>query len=388
MTSRTRLTVLLISAPVIAFVVIGGFLGNAMAREETYSYLSVFNDVVRLVMNNYVEPVNSSHVMEGAMRGLAEALDPDSAYLTREEAKALQAGEKPPAGDVGLQLTRQYYLKVIAALDGSPAARAGLRSGDFVRVIDNKPTREMSVFEGMRLLRGAPGSKVRLTIIRSNAADPHLVELTREEAKLPEITGRLQGNGVGYVRVPAFGPKTPEQVRAKVAELRKQGARALLVDVRNSAAGELADGIAVARLFVSSGTLALREMRDRPREPIAAAPGDGAIALPVVLMVNGGTAGAAEMFSAALSGNKRAELVGERTAGRATQQKLVPLPDGTAMLLSNTWFLSPSGDQIAEKGLAPTIEVEEPDVEFGAPAPTSDPILLKAIDRVGNKTVG
>lgn len=388
MNSRTRLIVLLISAPVIAFAVIGGFLGNAMAREETYTQLRVFQEVVSLVTRYYVETVDSDRIMAGAMRGLAESLDPDSAYLTRDEVKSLQSGEKLPAGDVGLDLTRQYYLRVIAARDGSPAAKAGLRAGDFVRLIDDKPTREMSVFQGMRLLRGAPGSKIKLTIIRSNAADPHSVELTREPIPPPEISGRMQSNGVGYVRVPGFGPKSADQMQARVAELHKQGATRLVVDVRNCVAGELADGIAVARLFVPSGTLAIREARNQPREPITAAPGDGSIVLPVAVLVNAGTSGPAELFSAALAGNKRADLVGERTLGRVALQKLVPMPDGTAMLLSNVWFLAPDGARIEEKGLAPNIEVEEPDVDFGAPPPATDPILLKAIDRVGGKTVG
>ncbi len=385
MTSRTRLIVLLVSAPVIAFAVIGGFLGKAVAREETYQYLRVFRHVLDLVLSNYVETVDSDRIMQGAMRGLTEPLDPDSAYLTREQVKALESGEKLPAGEVGLDLTRQYYLRVIAARDGSPAAKAGLRAGDFVRLIDNRPTREMSVFEGTRLLRGTPGSKVRLTIIRSSAADPHVIELTRVEIAPPEVSGRMQSSGVGYVRVPGFSSKSADQMRAKVAELRKQGAVRLLVDVRNCAAGDLADGIAVARLFVPSGTLAIREARDRPRESIEAAPGDGAITLPTVVLVNAGTSGAAELFSAALAGNDRAELVGERTAGRATLQKLLPLPDGTAMLLSNLWFLAPNGDRIQERGLAPNVEIEEPDVEIGAPPPATDPILLKAIERLASK---
>jgi carboxyl-terminal processing protease len=388
MTSRTRLIVLLVSAPVIAFAVIGGFLGNAMAHEETITHLRVFQDVVRLVVSNYVENVNSDRIMAGAMRGLAESLDPDSAYLTREEAKAVQSGEKLPAGDVGLDLTRQYYLRIIAARDGSPAAKAGLRAGDFVRLIDARPTREMSVFEGMRLLRGVPGSKVKLTVIRSNAADPHVVELTREQIPAPDIAAHMQSSGVGYLRVQGFSARTADLMRTRVAELRKQGAARLLVDVRDCAAGDLADGIAVARLFVPSGTLAVREARNQPRESIDAVAGDGSITLPAVVLVNGGTSGPAELFSAALAGNKRAELVGERTLGRATLQKLVPMPDGTAMLLSNVWFLTPSGEQIEEKGLTPTVAVEEPEVEFGAPPATMDPILLKAIDRVGSKTIG
>ena len=387
MTTRTRLIVLLISAPIIAFAVIGGFLGNAMAREETVSSLRVFQDVIRLVTSNYVEPVNSDRIMAGAMRGLAESLDPDSAYLNPAQVKALQSGEQLPAGEVGIALTRQYYLRVVSARDASPAARAGLRPGDFVRMIDDRPTREMSVFEGVRLLRGAPGSKVRLTVIRSNAADPRVIELTREVLSPAEVSGRMQAPTLGYVRVPAFGPKSADQIRAKVAELRKLGAVRLIVDVRDCAIGELNDGLAAARLFVSSGTLAIRETRNLPRETISAAEGDGAISLPVTVLVNAGTAGAAELFAAALDGNKRAELIGERTTGRVTAQKLVPLPDGTAMLLSNSWFLTPAGEQIAEKGLAPTVEVEEPDVDIGGPPPSTDPILLKAIDRIGNKAI-
>jgi carboxyl-terminal processing protease len=386
MTSRTRLIVLLVSAPIIAFAVIGGFLGNAMAREETYRPLAVFQDVVRLVTSNYVEPVNSDRIMTGAMRGLAESLDPDSAYLNPQQVEALQRGEHLPSGDVGITLTRQYYLRVIAARDGSPAAKAGLRPNDFVRMIDDKPTREMSVLEGVRLLRGAPGSKVKLTIIRTNPADPRVIELTREPIVEPAVSARMQASGVGYLRLPAFTAKTAEQVREKVASLQKEGAHRLLVDVRDCADGDLTDGLAVARLFVPSGTLAIRETRNQPRESIAASAGDGAISVPVVVLVNAGTAGPAELFAAALAGNKRADLVGERTVGRVTTQKLVPLLDGSAMLLSNAWFLTPAGEQIEEKGLTPGVEVEEPDVDVGAPPPATDPILLKAIERLEGKT--
>src|SRR5512133_3665565 len=141
MSSRTRLIVLLISAPIIAFAVIGGFLGNAIAREENYSALKMFQDVIRLVTSNYVEPVNSARIMNGAMRGLAESLEPHSSYLSQAQIRALQSGEPLPPGETGVILTRQYYLRVIAALDGSPAAKAGLRPGDFVRMIDDRPTR-------------------------------------------------------------------------------------------------------------------------------------------------------------------------------------------------------------------------------------------------------
>src|SRR5437879_4398265 len=151
--------------------------------------------------------------MRGAMRGLADGLDPDSAYLTPEEVKQVEGGAALPPAGVGLELTRQYYLRVIAARDNSPAARAGLRTGDYIRMINETPTHEMSVWEGMRALRGAPGTKVSVTVIRGNAADPHVVELTREAEPASEVNGRMARSGIGYVRVAVIGAKTAAQVK-------------------------------------------------------------------------------------------------------------------------------------------------------------------------------
>src|SRR5215510_10180234 len=180
MTARTRLWVLAISTPVIAFAVLGGYLGQVMAKDETYQHLRVFEDVVSLVLNNYVEEVDVKRAMGGAMRGLADGLDPDSAYLTPDLVKVVEANQPPGPADIGVEISRQYYLRIVTTRDGSPAAKAGLRSGDFIRAIDTKATRDMSAFEGNRLLHGAPGTKVTLLVIRGNAADPHEVTLTRE----------------------------------------------------------------------------------------------------------------------------------------------------------------------------------------------------------------
>src|SRR5438552_1998953 len=281
MSSRTRVIVMSITAPVVAFAILGGFLGKVMAREDTYQHLKIFDDVVSMISNYYVEEADIDKVMRGAMHGLADALDPDSAYLTPAEVKQVEsAAPLPPAG-VGVELTRQYYLRVIAARDNSPAAKAGLRTGDYIRAINDMPTREMSVWEGIRALRGAPGTKVSITMIRGNAADP-----------------------------------------------------------------------------------------------IAAASGDGAITLPAVVLVDTGTSGAAEIFASAIAGNQRADLIGEHTIGRAASQKLIRLPDGAGLWLSTTRYLTPAGAPLHEKGLEPTVPVDEPDaLEFGQQAPTTDPIL-------------
>ncbi len=386
MTSRTRVIAILVSAPVIAFTVIGGLLGHAMARaDETYANLRVFNDVVSLIMSNYVEQPNMDSVMRGAMRGLAEGLDSDSAYLTPAQVRQLESGEQAAPADVGIALTHQYYLRVVATRDDSPAARAGIRPGDFVRLLDSRPTRDMSALEGQRLLAGPAGSKVKLTVIRGGGtAEPHILELTREAPQAVDVKSRQQGDGIGYVRIASFGRRTAEQVRSQVASLTKGGATRVIVDVRNTAGGDLAEGIATARLFVGSGTMAVRESRSNGQVKIAAEKGDGSITAPVTVLVDSGTSGPAEVFAAALAGNKRAELIGERTVGRTGVQELVKLPDGSALWITSTRYLTPAGAPLQAKGLEPDVVVDQPEGDFGAPAP-ADEILKRAIEKLSVK---
>jgi carboxyl-terminal processing protease len=383
MSSRTRLLVIAISAPVIAYVMIGGLLGKVMAREDTYQYLPVFDEVRRLISDNYVEDVKGDQVMRGAMHGLADALDPDSAFLLPEEVKQVESGVPLATGEVGLELTRQYYLRVVAARDGSPAANAGLRTGDYIRMIDDTPTREMSVWEGVRALRGAPGTKVRLTVIRGNAADPHVLELTREIIKSPDVTSRMAAPGVAYIRVAALGPGTVDRVKTVVNELGPSASK-LIVDVRRSSSGPLDEGLDLARLFVDKGTLAIRESKGQ-REPLVADAGSGSIHLPTSVLIDNGTSGAAELFAAALAAAHRADLIGERTSGRAAVQKLVKLPDGSGLWLSTIQYLTPAGTPVNEKGVEPNVPVDEPEVEFGQAPAQTDPILDKALERAATK---
>jgi carboxyl-terminal processing protease len=386
MTSRTRAIVLSITAPVVVFAIVGGLLGRVMAREDTYSHLKIFDDVVSLISSNYVEPVNLDKVMRGAMNGLADSLDADSAYLTPDEVKQVEAGTQLAPADVGLELTRQYYLRIISARENSPASKAGLRTGDYVRAINDLPTRDMSVWEGIRALRGAAGSKVKLTVFRNNQADPHDVELVREVLPLADVAGRIAAAGVGYVRVQSIGTRTVDQVKAQIADVTKAGASKLIVDVRRTSTGTYDQGIALARLFVAKGTLAMRESKGAPtRDTIVANTGDGSVTTPLILLVDTGTSGAAELFASALAGNQRADLIGEHTIGRAGVQKLIKLPDGSGLWLTTTRYLTPTGTPLHEKGLAPTVGVEVPDVEFGQPAPPGDPVLDKALERLAEK---
>jgi carboxyl-terminal processing protease len=382
MTSRSRVLVLAISTPIIAFAFIGGYLGQALTKDDTYQHLRVFEDVVSLVINNYVEPVDVKEAMKGAMRGLADNLDPESAYLTPDLARTREANDPGGPAEIGLDLTRQYYLRVVSARDGSPAARAGIRPGDFIRAIDNRPTRDMSAYEGSRLLRGAPGTKVSLLLIRGNAADPHMVDLVRERVAGPEVTSRMADGTTGYVRVLQFSPDSPVRIKQAVDTLAKTGATRYVVDLRGTSRGDLDEGLAAARLFVKGGTLGVRLARADRKEPIAGQPSDGAVTAPVALLVDIGTSGPAETFAAALAGNDRADLVGTNTLGRAARQRLVKLPDQSGLWLTYLRYLTPSGDPIHEKGLMPDVEVEPVEIEFGSDAPLPDAALQSALQHL------
>ncbi len=347
MTSRTRFWVLLISTPVIVFAIIGGYLGQVIAKDDTYQHLRVFEDVVSLVLNNYVEAVDVKKAMRGAMNGLADNLDADSGFLPANVASAYE-------------------------------------SNAAIRAIDKRSTKDISTYEGDRLMHGQPGTKVSLLVIRGNAADPHEVDLTRERSTAPELTSKMADPMTGYIHVVEFSRRSPVQIKQAVDALAKTGAQRYVIDLRGATRGDLDDGIAAARLFVKTGTLAIREQKAN-KETVGTQTGDGAVTAPVVLLIDQSTARAGEVFAAALDGNKRAEMIGERTVGSAAKQKLVKLPDGSAMLLSYLRYLAPNGTAIHEKGLQPEVPVDEPDVEFGASAPTTDPTLQRALEYFAQK---
>ena len=386
MSSKSRWAVFLVSTPLVILVAIGGMLGaSSEPQQRNDTNLAVFRDVLTLVMQNYVEPVDIDRVFEGAMRGLAEGMDASSAYLTPDEVRAIESTTPMAPADVGLVVTRQFYLRVVGVRDGSPAAKAGLQTGDFIRMIDQKPTRDMSAVTGTRLLRGAPGTKVSLTVIRGNPADPHAIDLVRA---LPSggITMATQPGGFARVRVASFTPDASNALRGIFDQLANQKVGGAVIDLRGTADGDLETGIAAARLFVKSGTLGIRAGRKTEKVTTTAAPGDGAITMPVVLLVSNGTANAAEVFAAALSGNDRAELVGEPTAGIAARQRLVRLPENFGLWITYERYLTVDGAHpIHDRGLRPTVGVEMPVVGFDEVPPTTDQPLTRAIEVLKKK---
>ena len=385
---RTRIIVFFASIPIIAFTLIGGYYGRAAAgqEEQTYRHLRVFEDVVSLISNNYVELVDLDDVLQGALRGMAEGLDADSAYLSPSDVRRIESGRRLPPGRVGLEVTRRYYLQVIAVRDGSPAAEAGIAPGDYVRAIDGDPTRLLSVVEGEERLHGEPGTTVTLSLIRGSTQEPYDIDLVRERLAPAAVSGRLleEAGDIGYLRIPAFGERAAAAVAETVATLRADGAAQLIVDVRNAAEGTYEAAVAAARLFVAEGTLAIREEQGDPRTrtPLEATAGDGAIALPVTLLIDFGSSGPAEVFATALVEHERAKTVGQRTAGRTSLQRLVTLADGSGLWLSWARYLTGSGEPIHRFGIEPEVGVTVQLPELGEPLPAEDVVLERAIEEI------
>ena len=383
MTDRTRFVLLMVTAPILAYTLVGGLLGRVVAREGTYQHLRVFEDVVSLVNSNYVEEVEAERVMQGALWGLAEGLDPQSVYLTEDEARAYSAAEVPGEVGIGVTLTRQYYVQIVATRDGSPAAAAGPRPGDFLRTIADQPTRTMSAVRASDLLRGEPGSTVRVSVIRGNAAEPMDMEPQRSADRSANVTSRIVAPGVGYLRIAEFDETTADAIESAGDALSSQGATQLVVDLRGTAMGTFDAGLAAAGRFTDAETLVIRET-SAGQQPVARRGGPSSITLPVVLLTNPGTAGAAEVFAAALVDAERAETVGLRTSGRAAEQTLVDLPGGGGLLLSSTRYLTASGESIHRTGVEPAVPVQEPAVELGEQAadPDEDPVLDRALEHL------
>ena len=384
MSTKTRWIIALASVPVIAFTLIGGYLGRVSAGENTYRHLRIFEDVVSLISNNYVEEVDLDEVMQGALRGLAEGLDSDSAYLLEEDVDRLERGGTLPEGNVGLTVTRRYYTQVVATRDGSPAAAAGILPGDFVRAIDGEPTRFMSAIEADRRLHGQPGSTVTVSLIRGRTQEPYDITLERNTTANLEVTGRLLDttNAIGIVRIPSFHNDVATQVSDVITALTAQGASRLVIDVRNAATGSYPNALDTARLFIDDGTLVILQEQGGTKTSVEASQTGTSIEIPITLLVNYGSSGPAELFVAALSDRERAKAIGQRTAGRVGLQKLVRLPDGTGLWLSYARYLTASEEPIHLDGIQPSIPVPIEAPELGEPLSTDDPILDRAVEEM------
>ncbi len=377
MSPRSRLIVALASTALIGYVALGSLLGRVIG-DTSYGQLAIFNEVVRLVVEAYVEPVNLDRAMAGARLGLGDALDGDSGYLDPEEFRLYQMPVREGEADIGAVLTRRFsFLMVVSVRPGSPAEKAGLRAGDILKSIDGRHSRPLAVPTGQRLLRGAPGSVVKLAILRAGS-DPIEVSVVRERLTASAPKGKLLEDGTGYLKVGEFPARAADDVRAEVESLKKSGAKSLVLDLRAAAYGAPEEGVRVAEVFLKGGVVAKLAGMKVPEQVLSADPARGVWDGPLAVLVDTGTAGPAEIVAAAMLDSGRAAVVGEHTFGRAGVQKAVPLPEG-GLVLTVAKYSSPKGTPIHGRGIEPSVPVASAEDEEEGEGPHRDLILEKAL---------
>jgi carboxyl-terminal processing protease len=329
--------------------------------------MGVYNEVLSKIRSDYVEEPNIPEVSSGALHGLLEALDADSSYLSPEEYKQFKQLGAPPAG-IGATVSKRFgYGDVIAVVPGGPADKAGLIAGDIIEALDEKSTREMSAAALNGMLGGQVGSVVNLSVVRVGKALPQKVSITRDVVHNASATSKMLEGQIGYIRAEGFPKGRAQQIASLARDLQKNGATKLILDLRNSGDGDLAEGVATANLFLNHGQIAYVEGQKYPRQSYAADPAKAAISLPLVVIVGHSTAGAAEVVAGAVLDNARGDVLGDKTFGSGSIQKTIDLRDGGALILSVAKYYTPSGKAIQDVAITPNVLVAEKAEDFIAP---------------------
>jgi carboxyl-terminal processing protease len=383
---------------------VGGSSGvRASSKDGAYRQLQVYSEVLSRVRSEYVEEPNIPQVTDGALHGLLESLDPNSSYLSPAEYKEYKSHKTSAKAEIGAAVSKRFgYAAVISVIPGGPADKAGIQASDIIEAIEAKSTREMSLAEIHNLLEGEPGSTVSVALVRARRAEPQKITITRENVAIPPISDKMVQDGIGYIQVDALTKGKAQEIAAKIRSLQKSGAKKLILDLRNCAEGDEAEGIAVANLFLNHGTITYLQGQKYPREAFNADPTKDITALPLVVLVNKGTAGAAEVVAAAVLENARGDVVGDKTFGDGAIQKVIELPDGSALILSVAKYYSPGGKAIQDSAVTPNVLVADsgddgsalPDEDENAtpaqdekkqPSPQDDQ-LQKAIQVLSSRT--
>jgi carboxyl-terminal processing protease len=398
MSRFTKIAVVSLSLLTFSYVGLGYMLGKT-DDDKAYRSLTVYGEVLQRVQEDYVDEPNLSNVTAGSLHGLLESLDPFSGYLSPREYADFKEKQKNTRGEIGATVAKRFgYLVIVSILPDSPAEKAGLRSGDIVEEIAEFTTREMSVGQANSLLAGAPGTTVKVALVRRGKTEPQPVTLTRAVIAVPHITADKIDDGVGYVRIPSLQTGAAAELRDKLQQLDRQGLRKLVLDLRECARGPASEGIAAAQLLVSSGTIATLKGQTVSRQEFDAAPDKVVWHGAIAVLISPSTSGAAEIVAAAVGDNHRGDLVGERTFGAASEQKIIPLEDGAALVLTVAYYYTPENKSILENGVVPTAEVALTPPELGgedlAPAPLGfnqlpskdDPIVHRALEILKNDT--
>lgn len=358
MTKRVRLVVIFVSSLLVFYVIIGGVLsrGSTDQGEKSYRDLGVYSQVLSRIQQEYVIQPNLKDVTKGAIRGLLEALDPYSTYFTPAEYQQYLEHPDPGPASIGIYLSKRMgFATVVSVLPSSPAQKAGINPGDLIDEVGGKRIRELSVVQIERLLDGAPGTSIDLSVIKGTQGQPEKLTLTREVLKNSPLVAKTIGSGTAYLRVPTFDEGKSDEIAAHIKQLIAAGDSSIVLDLRDCAGGTEKESEKTANLFLDHGLITYLFGQRFPRKEIVAQSSDQITKLPLVVLINQSTAGPAEIIAGAILDNKRGDVVGVPSFGVGVYQKLIPVGDGSALLLSVAKYYTPDGKPIPGNGITPNV---------------------------------
>ena len=370
MSFRTKFALVLGSATLAIYTFVGGWISTRAQQpaNDPNAQLRIFESVLQHIQNDYVDEPNMEKVRAGALRGLAYGLDPYSTYLTPEQVRDFSETPKDGQAGIGAELSQvASYLYVIAPTKGSPADQAGIRAGDIIEYIDNKATRDISLYDAKQLLNGAAGTEVKLRVLRANSR-PLTLTVKRGSFKTPASEGKIEAGRIGVLRINSFAQGESADVRTRLQDLMKQGAQKIVIDVRATAGGSITEAVSVANLFIKEGTIAETIGREgKVMKTFTADPKHTIFSGPLVVLIDGGTAGAAEVLASAMLERNRGQVIGEKSFGAGAEQQLFTLRGGDGLLLTTVKWASASGkpflgEDRARSGVTPSLEVKRPEI--------------------------
>ncbi|MCD6199970.1 MAG: S41 family peptidase [Deltaproteobacteria bacterium] len=354
---------LVIAALICAFMVMGTYQAHqiASAREDgTYEQLKIFGSVLDLVQRNYVEEIPPKKLIYGAVQGMLKSLDPHSSFMKPEDYKELQIETKGSFTGIGIEISlKDGILTVVSPIEGTPAYKAGLKANDKILKIEGKTTKNMTLIESVKLLRGAKGTDVTISIYREGWRRLKDITLTRDVIPIQSVRSRILEDGYGYIRVSNFQNKTTFELKKALRELEKgKGLKGLVLDLRNNPGGLLDQAVKVADVFLEKGLVVYTDGRiEEQKMRFEAHPNKHHHKYPIAVLVNEGSASASEIVAGALQDHKRAIILGVQTFGKGSVQTIIPLEDGSAVRLTTARYYTPNGRSIQAKGIEPDIEV-------------------------------
>jgi len=365
MSFRSKFLLVVFSASLALYGVVGGWM-SISAQQQTNdpgAQLRIFESVLKHINDDYVDEPDMGKVRAGALRGLAYGLDPYSTYLTPEQVREYRAGAAANQVGIGAELSQlASYLYVIAPVKGGPAEQAGLQPGDIIEYIDSKATRDISLYDARQMLGGAPGTEVKLRVLRAGTR-PFIVTVRRGAAQVPVAEVRSEAGRVGIIKVNSLAEGEAADVKARLQELLKSGAQKVVLDLRGVAGGSLTEAVKVANLFIREGSLAQTIGRgNKALKTFAADPKEALFDGPAVVLIDRGTAAAAEVIASAFAESKRGDVVGVKSFGAGAEQQLFTLRNGDGLLLTTVKWASTAGKPFLGSGVAPTVEVKNPEL--------------------------